>query len=114
MENDAAINEQQTDYGDTALHFAAASGHCHIVRELLKHGAKMIKNGKNMTPLKSAAERARDDIVEYFIEHENVGIEDRIEAYELLGASFANDNDQYSFQKAYTYLHKAMTIRYLS
>ncbi|XP_031778328.1 feminization 1-like isoform X1 [Nasonia vitripennis] len=111
LENGADPNEQ-AQYGETALHFAAECGHCTIVKELLKHGSKMTKNAKNMSPLISAAERARADVVDCLIEHEDVSKEDMIEAYELLGASFANDKDHYCLQKAYTYLHKAMALRY--
>lgn len=72
----------------------------------------MAKSGKNMTPLISAAERAKADIVECLVECEDVSKEDIIEAYELLGASFANDKDHYCLEKAYNYLHKAMLLRY--
>lgn len=111
LENGADPNEQ-AESGETALHFAAECGHCSIINELLKHGSRMARNSKNMTPLISAAERARADAVECLIGHEEVSREDAIEAYELLGASFANDKDHYCLEKAYTYLHKAMTMRY--
>ncbi|XP_011506514.1 PREDICTED: protein fem-1 homolog B [Ceratosolen solmsi marchali] len=111
LENGADTNEK-AQYGETALHFAAECGHCNIVRKLLEYGSKMSKNIKNMSPLISAAERARADVVECLIEHEDLIKEDVIEAYELLGASFANDKDHYCIEKAYTYLHKAMTLRF--
>ncbi|XP_058796815.1 protein fem-1 homolog B-like isoform X2 [Phymastichus coffea] len=111
LDNGADPNEQ-AQYGETALHFAAECGHYSVVKALLKHGAKMSKSGKNMTPLISAAERARADIVECLVEHEDVSKEDTIEAYELLGASFANDKDHYCLDKAYKYLHKAMLLRF--
>jgi Fem-1 family protein b len=93
------------------LHFAAECGHCNIVKKLLEYGSEMTKNVKNMTPLISAAERARADVVECLIKYENISKKDIIEAYELLGASFANDKDHYCLQKAYSYLHKALTLR---
>ncbi|CAB0035738.1 unnamed protein product [Trichogramma brassicae] len=111
LEQGADPNEK-AQCGATALHFAAACGHTNIVKELLKHGAQMISNNKNMTPLISAAERARDDVVECLIENTEINREDKIEAFELLGASFANDKDFYCLQKAYVNLHKAMTLRY--
>ena len=37
---------------------------------------------------------------------------DRIEALELLGASYANDKDNYDLDKAYHYMWLAMHQRY--
>ncbi|KAK0096358.1 hypothetical protein PV326_005706 [Microctonus aethiopoides] len=98
--------------GATALHFASECGHCNIVSELLKFGVKITKNLSGMTPLIAAAERTRDNVVECLVEKNLVNKEDVIEAYELLGASFANDKDNYCVSRAYTYLHKAMKLRY--
>lgn len=97
--------------GATALHFAAEWGHVSVVTELLKFGAKVTKNENGMTPLIAAAERTRAHIVECFIEEMDVSREDKIEAFELLGASFANDKDNYCLSSAYKYLHKAMELR---
>lgn len=36
----------------------------------------------------------------------------KIDAYELIGASFANDKDNYHLGNAYLYLYKAMELRY--
>jgi Fem-1 family protein b len=38
--------------------------------------------------------------------------EEKIEALELLGASYANDKDNYDLSKAYEYLHRTMVMRY--
>ena len=103
----------KSHWKETALHYAAECGHCNIVKKLLKYGSKMLKNAHNMTPLLSAAERSRAEVVECLIKHEDVSKEDSIDAYELLGASFANDKDHYCVLKAYSYLHKAMCLRYL-
>lgn len=111
LESGADPNEK-AQMGETALHFAAECGHRAIVKELLKYGAKLLKNNNHMTPLISAAERARADVVECLVEHEDVKKEDIIEAFELLGASFANDKDHYCLQKSFYYLHKAMCLRY--
>lgn len=35
-----------------------------------------------------------------------------IDTFELIGASFANDKDNYDLSKAYLYLYKAMELRY--
>ncbi|CAL1674637.1 unnamed protein product [Lasius platythorax] len=98
--------------GATALHFAAECGHSNIVCELLKYGTKMTKNVSGMTPLITAAERTRAEVVEYLVQREEVTKEEIIDAYELLGASYANDKDNYCLIKAYKYLYKAMELRY--
>lgn len=59
----------------------------------------------------AAAERTRADVVEYFIFKCKLTIEEQINAYELLGASFANDKDNYCPNKAYFYLLKGMKLR---
>ncbi|XP_012534540.1 protein fem-1 homolog B [Monomorium pharaonis] len=110
---DKAADPNKKAYcGATALHFAAECGHTAIVRELLKHRAQMTKNVSGMTPLITAAERTRAEVVEYLVQNTEVTKEEIIDAYELLGASYANDKDNYCLNKAYTYLHKAMELRY--
>jgi len=75
----------------------------------------MTKNVSGMTPLITAAERTRAEIVEFLIKHavhrKEVTKEEIIDAYELLGASYANDKDNYCLNMAYTYLYKAMQLR---
>lgn len=97
--------------GATALHFAAEHGHLEIVKKLLKSGAKVTKNNMGMTPLLSAAERTKSEVVEYLIKKSWCSKEESVEALELLGASYANDKDSYSLEKAYYYLQWAMTER---
>lgn len=48
-----------------------------------------------MTPLQCAAERARASVVELLAARPEVTRAQAIEAYELLGASFANDKEYY-------------------
>nr|XP_034191948.1 protein fem-1 homolog B [Osmia lignaria] len=98
--------------GATALHLAAECGHTNIVAELLQYGTKMTKNVSGMTPLIAAAERTKAEVVEYLIKHARVNKEETIEAYELLGASYANDKGSYCLTKAYKYLWKGMKLRY--
>lgn len=98
--------------GATALHFAAECGHSTIVDQLLKFGTKITKNVSGMTPLIAAAERTRASVVECLVAQNFATKDDVIEAYELLGASFANDKDNYCLPKAYNYLKKAMELRY--
>ncbi|XP_022614865.1 protein fem-1 homolog B [Seriola dumerili] len=98
--------------GATALHFAAEAGHLEIVKELVHCQAAMVVNGHGMTPLKVAAESCKADVVELLLAHADCDAGSRIEALELLGASFANDRENYDIQKTYHYLHTAMTERY--
>ena len=97
--------------GATALHFAAELGHLDIVRKLMMYGAEILQNDQNMTPLDIAAESGRANIVEYFITHTDCAKLTRIEALELLGASYANDKDNYNIMKCYHYLWLAMYER---
>ena len=110
MENGANPNEKE-NCGAAALHFASECGHCKIVTELLKYGTKITENVSGMTPLMSAAERTRRHVVECFVAREEVTKEEVIDAYELLGASYANDKDNYCLRWSYSYLHKAMQLR---
>ena len=100
--------------GATALHFAAEAGHLDIVKELVRCQAAMVVNGHGMTPLKVAAESCKADVVELLLAHADCDPGSRIEALELLGASFANDRENYDIQKTYHYLHAAMMQRYRS
>lgn len=98
--------------GASALHFSAEIGNVPIVECLLMHGAKMEPNEHGMTPLKAAAERCQAVMVDYMIQRPEIDKEERIEALELLGASFANDKDNYDVGLAYTYLERAMKMRW--
>lgn len=99
--------------GATALHLAAEHGHLEVVKKLLKCGAKIAKNNIGMTPLIAAAERTKAEVVEYFISLHGCPKEDVIESLELLGASYANDKDHYSIEKAYHYMEWAMKERHI-
>ena len=72
----------------------------------------MEPNEHGMTPLKAAAERCQAVMVDFLIERPEITKEQKIEALELLGASFANDKDNYDVGLAYTYLEKAMKLRW--
>lgn len=98
--------------GATALHFAAEAGHLEIVKELVRCQAAMVVNGHGMTPLKVAAESCKADVVELLLSHADCDPRSRIEALELLGASFANDRENYDILKTYHYLFLAMLERY--
>ncbi|XP_014616082.1 PREDICTED: protein fem-1 homolog B-like [Polistes canadensis] len=111
LKNNADPNEKAL-CGRTALHFAAECGHTQIVSELLSYGTKITKNVSGMTPLIAAAERTCTSVVEFLAARTEVTKREVIDAYELLGASYANDKDLYNLTLAYTYLHKAMELRY--
>lgn len=64
-----------------------------------------------MSPLLAAAERTRADVVEYLVTRSEVSHQEQIEALELLGASYANDKDNYCLELAYHYLHRTMEMR---
>merc|ERR1719153_1502384 len=98
--------------GASALHFSAEIGNVEIVRCLLDHGAKMEENEHGMTPLKAAAERCQAVMVDYLIERPEVNRVEQIEALELVGASFANDKDNYDVGMAYRYLERGMRLRW--
>ena len=100
--------------GATALHFAAECGHVKIVETLLNNGALVMSNEHHMTPLMAAAERACSEVVEFLISREETTEREKIDALELLGASYASDKDHYDLDKAYSYLERAMIIRYNS
>lgn len=108
---EGADPNQKAHCGATALHFAAECGHLNVVQALLLKGAVISKNEQGMTPVLCAAERTRADVVEYFLQRLDLSKKERIEALELLGASFANDKDSYNLQFAYSYLHQAMEVK---
>lgn len=99
--------------GATALHYGAECGHYEVCRLLLDHGARLQENEFGLNPVLNAAERTQEEVVKLFIERPGLmDKEDIIIALELMGASFANDKDNYNIQKAYSYLLRAMELRY--
>ncbi|CAH0724229.1 unnamed protein product, partial [Brenthis ino] len=111
LDSGARVDERAL-CGATALHFASECGHAAVVCALIDHNAKILTNENGMTPLQCAAERARASVVEILAARPEVSRAQSIEAYELLGASFANDKEYYCLRMAYTYLHRAMAMRY--
>ncbi|XP_039758992.1 protein fem-1 homolog B isoform X1 [Pararge aegeria] len=111
LDSGARVDERAL-CGATALHFAAECGHSEVVCALIDHNAKILTNENGMTPLQCAAERARVSVVELLASRPEVTRAQSIEAYELLGASFANDKEYYCLRMAYQYLHRAMAMRY--
>ena len=98
--------------GATALHFASERGFLQIVKDVVVFKGELLPNDQGMTPLHIAAESSQADVVEYFISRPLCSHLDRIEALELLGASYANDKDNYDIDKCYHYWWLAMHERY--
>lgn len=104
----ASVNKKSVK-GNTALHDCAESGSLDILKLLIEHGAVMDVDsyGKKsipcflflfhtsfflgMTPLLAAAVTGHNHIVEYLIKLRNlVSRKERIDALELLGATFVD------------------------
>uniref|UniRef100_A0A1B0F9D1 Uncharacterized protein n=1 Tax=Glossina morsitans morsitans TaxID=37546 RepID=A0A1B0F9D1_GLOMM len=112
LKNGANPNDQAL-CGATALHYAAECGHLEVCRLLLDHGARLLANEHGLTPVLCAAERTHEQLVDFFIERPDLMNKDEIiNALELLGASSANDKDNYSIEKAFQHLMRAMELRY--
>lgn len=62
--------------------------------------------------LQVAAESCKADVVELLLAHADCDAGSRVEALELLGASFANDRENYDIQKTFHFLHAAMAERH--
>ncbi|XP_071442491.1 protein fem-1 homolog B [Hetaerina americana] len=109
------INPNESAHcGATALHFAAECGEDHVARALVEDGGAKLnaKNGIGMTPLMVAAVRTRASVVEYLLTRREVSREEKIDAMELLGASYANDKDNYCPELAFHYLRCTMELRF--
>ncbi|XP_058120385.1 protein fem-1 homolog B [Anopheles ziemanni] len=112
LEQGARVNEQ-AQCGASALFYAAECGHVEVCERLLDHGAMLLRNTYGLTPALAAAERTREATVLVFLDRPNLLTrEERIEVLELLGASYANDKNNYNVMKAFTYLMMGMEERY--
>lgn len=76
--------------GNTALHDCAESGSLQILQLLLKHGATMDVDYYGMTPLLAASVTGHMPIVEHLITLPCVSRVNRIDALELLGATYVD------------------------
>lgn len=111
--SNGAEPDEQAHCGATAMHYAAECGHVEICAVLLDYGATLKQNEFGMTAVITAAERTRELVVEMFYQRPNLLTKQEIiDALELMGASFANDKDNYSLNKAYHYLMLAMELRH--
>ena len=103
--------DRRTNCGATALHFAAESGHVSIVRLLVSRGASLLPNELGLTPPLAAAERTQEACVRLLLEMCPITVAERIDVLELMGATFANDKDNYSLERSYDLLREAMVLR---
>lgn len=94
------------------MHFSAKCGHVDIVRVLFQSGAISTVSENDMTPLLAAAERCQQDVVELIIARPETTRQEKIDALELLGATFANDKDFYDLGKAFNCLKRGMEERW--
>lgn len=85
----ADINRKSAK-GNTALHDCAESGSLDILRLLLHHGAVSERDAYGLTPLLAAAVTGHASVVEYLTGLESCSREARIEALELLGATYVD------------------------
>lgn len=76
--------------GNTALHDCAESGSLEIMKLLFSYGAVIEKDSYGLTPLLAAAVAGHGRIVEYLRSLPQCSDTDRINALELLGATFVD------------------------
>lgn len=76
--------------GNTALHDCAESGSLEIMKLLLSFSARMEKDAYGMTPLLAASVAGYAKIVEYLISRQECSKSDKIDALELLGATYVD------------------------
>ena len=76
--------------GNTALHDCAESGSLDIMKLLFAYGAVVEKDSYGLTPLLAAAVAGHARIVEYLTSLAHCSAADRIDALELLGATYVD------------------------
>ncbi|XP_046556474.1 protein fem-1 homolog C-like [Haliotis rubra] len=89
LQLNADVNRKSVK-GNTALHDCAESGSLEIMKLLLKHLARMEKDAYGMTPLLAAAVAGFTKIVEFLIDRRECSREQKIDALELLGATYVD------------------------
>ncbi|XP_001504618.2 protein fem-1 homolog C [Equus caballus] len=109
LEKGADVNRKSVK-GNTALHDCAESGSLDIMKMLLMYCAKMERDGYGMTPLLSASVTGHTNIVDFLTHHAQTSKTERINALELLGATFVDKKRD--LLGALKYWKKAMNMRY--
>ncbi|XP_064474446.1 protein fem-1 homolog CG6966-like [Ornithodoros turicata] len=98
--------------GNTALHDCAESGSLDILRLLLNHGAVSERDSYGLTPLLAAAVTGHGPVVEYLSTLDSCSRLERIEALELLGATYIDKKRDTS--GALRFWHRALKERHCS
>ncbi|KAI5724757.1 hypothetical protein M8J77_006798 [Diaphorina citri] len=101
---------RKSSKGNTALHDCAEAGSIEILKLLLSHGARMDVDSYGMTPLLAAAVVGHQHIVEYLIGLNIVSRKEKIDALELLGATFVDRKKD--MVSAVELWKRAMDLRY--
>lgn len=109
MKFGADVNRKSVK-GNTALHDSAESGSLEIMKQLLFMGAKIDVDSNGMTPLLSASIAGQKNIVEYLISLPIFDKKAKIDALELLGATFVDKNRD--MLEAARYWRRALSERY--
>ncbi|KAK5871090.1 hypothetical protein PBY51_003990 [Eleginops maclovinus] len=110
LERGADVNRKSVK-GNTALHDCAESGSLEIMRMLLQFGASMEQDGYGMTPLLSASVTGHTNIVDDLTTHQQTSPTERIDALELLGATFVDKKRD--LLGALKYWKRAMDLRHI-
>ncbi|KAJ3603463.1 hypothetical protein NHX12_028209 [Muraenolepis orangiensis] len=110
LEKCADVNRKSVK-GNTALHDCAESGSLEIMQMLLQYGASMERDGYSMTPLLSASVTGHTNIVDFLTTHQKTSHKERIDALELLGATFVDKKRD--LLGALKYWKRAMDLRYV-
>ncbi|XP_023674335.1 protein fem-1 homolog A [Paramormyrops kingsleyae] len=108
LERGADVNRKSVK-GNTALHDCAESGSLDIMKMLLKCNARMERDGYGMTPLLAASVTGHTNIVEYLVHQPRSTREERVDALELLGATFVDKKRD--LLGAMRYWRRAMELR---
>ncbi|XP_076837423.1 protein fem-1 homolog A [Brachyhypopomus gauderio] len=108
LERGADVNRKSVK-GNTALHDCAESGSLDILKMLLKCNARMERDGYGMTPLLAASVTGHTNIVEYLVHQPRATREERVDALELLGATFVDKKRD--LLGAMRYWRRAMELR---
>ncbi|XP_038078715.1 protein fem-1 homolog B-like [Patiria miniata] len=112
LTNGGDVNAQ-ANCGATAMHFTAECGRLEIVKLLVRHNAKMLTNEHGLAPLMVACDNGMAEVAEFLMSLPKVTKMEKIQALELLGASFANDKEHYDIAKTYHYFYLAMLHRHM-
>ncbi|CAL8281470.1 unnamed protein product [Lota lota] len=108
LDRGADVNRKSVK-GNTALHDCAESGSLDIMKMLLKCNARMDRDGYGMTPLLAASVTGHTNIVEYLAHQPRSVREERIDALELIGATFVDKKRD--LLGAMRYWRRAMELR---